>query len=136
MKTFLTASLSIFLVTVATADIQAPPGQMDSSDKLGRGISNVLWGWTEIFSTMVRDGDESYSKAWGSGPIRGVNRAMKRFGWGFYEISTCALPTYKGSFRAPYTYKNTIMNPTKGFLEFPPEVGYQSAANYARIQRY
>ncbi len=136
MKKLFIASLSLVFITSAIADIQAPPGQLGPSDKLGRAVSTLLWGWTEFGATIARDSDVSYSKAFGSGGVRGFNRALARYGWGFYELTTYALPTYKGSYRAPYTYRNTIMNPTKGFLEFPPEMDRQTAGDYARIQRY
>ena len=136
MKKLLITSLSLVLITSAVADIQDPPGNLGPVDKLGRGVSNVMFGWTELFSTMIRDGDDSHTKSWGSGAVRGWNRMLARYGWGFYEISTYAVPIYKSSYRAPYTYKNTIMRPTKGFDEFSPEIGYQSARNYSRIQRY
>ncbi len=121
---------------LAVADIQAPPGKLNAGDKLGRAVSNLLWGWTEFPATIIRDTDLSSTKALGSGIVRGFNRAAARYGWGFYEISTYAAPTWKGGYRAPYTYNNTIMNPVKGFLEYPPEIGFQSASNYSRIQRY
>jgi hypothetical protein len=128
MKKILLSCLFLAFAAVAVADIQAPPGKLNASDKLGRAISNLLFGWTEIPATIVRDTDVSLTKAIGSGPVRGFNSALARCGWG--------TPTWKGSYRAPYTYNNTIMNPVKGFLEFPPEVGFQSASNYSRIQRY
>jgi len=136
MKKIILSSLFLAFAAVAIADIQAPPGRLNYSDKLGRAVSNLLFGWVEIPATIVRDGDVSLTKAFGSGPVRGFNRAMARYGWGMYEIATFAAPTWKGSYRSPYTYNNTIMNPVKGFLEYPPEVGFQSASNYSRIQRY
>ena len=136
MKKILISCLFLAFAAVAVADIQAPPGKLNASDKLGRAWTNLLFGWTELPATIIRDGDESLTKAIGSGVVRGFNRAMTRYGWGFYEMATYHTPTWKGSYRAPYTYNNTIMNPVKGFLEFPPEVGFQSASNYSRIQRY
>ncbi len=136
MKTFLVSTFLVAFAAVAIADIQAPPGKLDSGDKLGRAVSNLLWGWTELPATVTRDADESLTKAAGSGFVRGFRRAAARYGWGFYEISNWAIPTWKGSYRAPYTYNNTIMNPVKGFLEFPPEIGYQSSSAYSRVQRY
>lgn len=115
----------------AVADIQAPPAtDFGPTRKLGRGISNVLWGFTELPYTMCSINDtQGNSAAFGYGILKGTGRSLFRFGVGWYEIFTFASPCYKSSYRPVYIPVNT---PWKqgNFQEFPPELGWESRYNY------
>ena len=136
------ATAFVALAGVAAADIQAPPGSTyTSTRKLGRAISNILYGFMEIPEQMVRKSDDHGRKAgWSYGAVDGTNRAMRRLGYGFYELFTFTCPTYRGTFKPPYERcgeDNRIqMNPSDGLSEFPPELGFETYYNYSRIQKY
>ena len=126
---------------LASADIQAPPqSQYTSVRKLSRGLSNILYGVIEIPEQMVRKGDTLGRKAeWSYGAIDGTNRALKRLGYGFYEVFTFTCPTYRGTFKPPYQRcgeDNRIeMNVADGLSEFPPELGFESGFAHSRTQQ-
>jgi putative exosortase-associated protein (TIGR04073 family) len=132
------AALSGFVA----ADIQAPPGSTyTSSRKLGRAISNILYGIVEIPEQVVRKNNQYGSKAgstWGA--VDGTNRALRRLGYGFYELFTFTCPTYRGTFKPPYERcgeDNRIeMNVHDGLSEFPPELGFRSGFQHSRTQKY
>lgn len=134
-------ALVVFAVP-AHADIQAPPGsQYTSMRKLGRGISNVLYGIIEIPEQMVRRSDQYGRKAgWSYGIVDGTHKSLKRFGYGVYEIFTFYCPTYHGTYKPPYSKCGQDwrieMNPTDGLSEFPPELGFESYFRHSRSQGY
>jgi putative exosortase-associated protein (TIGR04073 family) len=136
------ATVFTVLTGFAAADIQAPPGsQYTASRKLGRAISNILYGFIEIPEQIVRKTDTHGRKAgWSYGAVDGTNRAMRRLGYGFYELFTFTCPTYRGTFRPPYERcgeDNRIeMNVADGLSEFPPELGFESYFGHTRTQRY
>jgi putative exosortase-associated protein (TIGR04073 family) len=132
------ASLTIFV----SADIHAPPGStFTSSRKLGRAISNILYGVIEIPEQIVRK-NESYGRkaGWTYGAVDGTNRALRRVGYGFYELFTFTCPTYRGTFKPPYERcgeDNRIeMNVHDGLSEFPPELGFETAFDHSRTQKF
>jgi putative exosortase-associated protein (TIGR04073 family) len=130
------------LAGLAAADIQAPPGSTyTSSRKLGRALSNILYGVYEIPEQIVRKTDDHGRKAgWSYGVVDGTSRAMRRVGYGFYELFTFTCPTYRGTFKPPYERcgeDNRIqMNPSDGLSEFPPELGFETYFNHSRVQKY
>lgn len=130
MKSLLTILLAVAFGAVAYADIQAPPmTDMGPTRKLGRGISNVLFGFTELPSTMTKvNNKEGNSAAFSYGITKGVGRSLFRFGIGWYEIVTFPAPCYKSSYRAPYRSNIPWIN--GGFEEFPPELGWNSVYDY------
>lgn len=136
------ATALLSMGSMAVADIQAPPGsQYTASRKLGRALSNILYGIVEIPEQIVRKTDSHGRKAgWSYGAVDGTNRAMRRLGYGFYELFTFTCPTYRGTFRPPYEkcgQDNRIqMNVHDGLSEFPPELGFESYFSYSRTQRY
>jgi putative exosortase-associated protein (TIGR04073 family) len=141
-KLFLIASAVLALGGIAAADIQAPPGsQYTATRKLGRAISNILYGFMEIPEQIVRKND-AYGRKGGSavGAVDGTNRALKRLGYGFYELFTFTCPTYRGTFRPPYERcgeDNRIeMNVADGLSEFPPELGFETYFSHSRSQQY
>jgi putative exosortase-associated protein (TIGR04073 family) len=136
------ATAMLALGSIASADIQAPPGSTyTATRKLGRAVSNILYGFMEIPEQMVRKTDDHGRKAgWSYGVADGTNRALKRLGYGFYELFTFTCPTYRGTFKPPYERcgeDNRIqMNPSDGLSEFPPELGAESYFFHARTQRW
>ncbi len=127
---------------LAVADIQAPPGSTyTSSRKLGRAISNIMYGIVEIPEQMVRKSD-AYGRNSGYtyGAVDGTSRAMRRLGYGFYELFTFTCPTYRGTFKPPYERcgeDNRIeMNPHDGLSEFPAELGFEGGFQHSRAQKY
>ncbi len=141
-KILLSATAIILTATCSYADIQAPPGSTyTSSRKLGRGISNILFGITEIPEQIVRK-NESYGRKAGYtyGLVDGTSRAFRRIGYGFYEVFTFNCPTFHGTFKQPYMRcgeDNRIeMNVHDGLSEFPPELGFEGYYNYSRTQKF
>ena len=141
-KLLIIATAVISLSGIAAADIQAPPGsEYTSSRKLGRAISNILYGFMEIPSQVVRTTNRHGSNAgYSFGAVEGTNRALRRLGYGFYELFTFTCPTYRGTFRPPYEKcgsDNRIeMDVVGGLSEFPPQLGYVGYYRHSRTQQY
>lgn len=141
-KLLATATTFIVLAGFAAGDIHAPPGsQYTSTRKLGRAISNILYGAIEIPEQIVRKTDSYGRKAgWSYGAVDGTNRAFRRLGYGFYELFTFTCPTYRGTFKPPYEkcgQDNRIeMNVHDGLSEFPPELGFETYYGYTRTQGF
>ncbi len=141
-KLFVIASAFAALTVFVSADIQAPPGSTyTSSRKLGRAISNILYGFIEIPEQMVRKNEQYGRKAGVTyGTVDGTSRALRRFGYGFYELFTFTCPTYRGTFKPPYErcgQDNRVeMNPHDGLSEFPPELGFETPFDHTRTQKY
>lgn len=141
-KLLLTATAFTALTAIVSADIQAPPGHAYTAErKLGRAISNILYGFIEIPEQMVRKTDQYGRKAgWTYGAVDGTSRGLRRLGYGFYELFTFTCPTYRGTFKPPYErcgQDNRIeMNVHDGLSEFPPELGFESYFDHARTQKF
>ncbi len=141
-KLVVTAAVLVSLAGFAAADIQAPPASTyTSTRKLGRAISNILYGFMEIPEQMVRKGDDYGRKAeWSWGVVDGVRRTFSRLGYGFYELFTFTCPTYRGTYKQPYqrcgTDNRIEMNPHDGLSEFPPELGAESYFKHTRTQKW
>ena len=141
-KLLLTATAFTALTAIVTADIQAPPGSTyTSSRKLGRALSNIIYGMVEIPEQIVRKTDQYGRKAgWTYGAVDGTHRGLRRLGYGFYELFTFTCPTYRGTFKPPYERcgeDNRIeMNVHDGLSEFPPELGFESYFGHTRTQTY
>jgi len=143
MKRWLITSIALLsLVSVATADIQAPPAsEYTATRKLGRALSNILYGFVEIPAQIGRKGDMYGRKAgYSYGIVNGTYKGFKRLGYGFYELFTFRCPTYKGTFRPPYQKCGADwrieMNPNDGLSEFPPELGFESYFSHSRRTQY
>jgi putative exosortase-associated protein (TIGR04073 family) len=73
-----------------TQEIQNPTGLEKSMTKLGRGLSNVLFGWAEIpvtFDEKLKQG-KSLQYLLGVVPVLGTTRAVMRTGTGVFEMVT------------------------------------------------
>lgn len=143
MRKILISATAILLTAASSyADIQSPPGaDFTSGRKLGRAVSNILYGVTEIPEQMVRKNTQYGSKAaFSYGIVDGTSRAFSRVGYGFYELFTFRCPTHHGTFKQPYMrcgQDNRIeMNVSQGLSEFPPELGAESYYNHSRSQTY
>lgn len=130
------------LYGIVAADIHAPPGHTYTAErKLGRALSNIIYGVIEIPEQVVRKSDSYGRKAgWTYGAVDGTSRALRRLGYGFYELFTFTCPTYRGTFKPPYERcgeDNRIeMNVHDGLSEFPPELGFETYYSHSRNQRF
>jgi putative exosortase-associated protein (TIGR04073 family) len=142
MRKLLLITLALGFAVPAQADIQAPPGtKYTSSRKLGRAVANILYGVIEIPEQMVRKSEtEGRKSGWSNGVVDGSRRALKRIGYGFYELVTFHCPTYHGTFKPPYTRcgadDRIEMNPRDGLSEFPPELGFETYFSHSRSQKW
>ena len=132
MKTLLAAALLLALALSSHADIQDPPSnEYGPTRKLGRGISNVVFGIAELPVSIARVNErEGNSAAAGYGVVRGVGRSSMRFHTGLAEIFSFPFPINRGTYnpllppRIPYIHA--------GYEEFPPELGFESKYPYVR----
>jgi len=132
MKTLLTIALVAGLAGAVCADIQDPPSNDHGpTRKLGRGLSNVVFGWSEVCPTVAKvNQDEGNLAAAGYGVIRGVGRSFARFGAGLYEVLLFPSPVNHGTYM-PILPSN-IHYIHAGYSEFPPELGNESKYRYVR----
>lgn len=141
-KLFVIVGALAALSGMVCADIQAPPGSTyTSTRKLGRALSNILYGFMEIPEQVVRKNEAYGHKAgYTYGTLDGSHRALRRLGYGFYELFTFTCPTYRGTFKPPYERcgeDNRIeMNVHDGLSEFPPELGFETYFDHSRSQKY
>jgi putative exosortase-associated protein (TIGR04073 family) len=90
METLLTPALVAGFATACCADIQDPPSNdYGPTRKLGRGLSNMVFGWSEIPVTIAKiNKDEGNSAAAGYGVVRGVHRGSPVLGLGSARSSS------------------------------------------------
>ncbi|MFP6616244.1 MAG: exosortase system-associated protein, TIGR04073 family [Candidatus Hydrogenedentota bacterium] len=69
-------------------------------EKLGRGISNLLFGWTEIPLTWDRKMKQGkpFTYLFSTAPLMGTIRAFMRTGVGVYEIFTFPMDTNESNY--------------------------------------
>jgi len=132
MKVAVTLLAVLAIGTTAFADIQQPPASdQGPTRKLGRGLSNILYGISEIpDSIFAVNYDEGNAAAWSYGVVRGVGRSFARLGYGVYEVATFPAPTVRGSYRPPY--RSIVPWINSGYEEFPPELGWETRYGYTR----
>jgi putative exosortase-associated protein (TIGR04073 family) len=132
MKTFLTVALVTGFAAAVCADIQDPPSNDHGpTRKLGRGLSNVVFGWSEVPVAVAKISEnEGNSAAAGYGVVRGVGRSFARFGVGLYEVFLSPFPVNRGTYM-PILPSN-VRYIHAGYSEFPPELGNESKYPYAR----
>ena len=142
MRKLLLITLALGLAAPVFGDIQAPPGsKYTSTRKLGRAVSNILYGVMEIPEQIVRKNETDGRKAgYSFGVVDGTRRMFRRMGYGFYELFTFHCPTYHGTFKPPYSKCGSDdrieMNPADGLSEFPPELGAESYFGHSRTQKW
>jgi len=124
--------LLLFGGSLAFADIQAPPAsEQGPTRKLGRGLSNVLFGFTELPVAMTEvNSSEGNSAAFSYGLVRGLGRGFARLGYGVYEVLLFPFPTNNGKYTPPYKCEIPWIN--RGYQEFPPELGWETRYSYTR----
>jgi putative exosortase-associated protein (TIGR04073 family) len=133
MKTLLTATLVLGFATSCLADIQDPPSNdYGPTRKLGRGLSNLVFGIAELPVTIAKINQrEGNSAAAGYGVVRGLGRSGMRVGSGLFEFLTFPFPTTRRTYYpllpsdVPYIHA--------GYQEFPPELGNESKYPYVRM---
>jgi len=133
MKVFFSFLLTLAVCSVAFADIQAPPAS-DSGPtrKLGRGLGNIAFGITEIpFQWAVINEMDGNAASFSYGLVRGTGRVFARLGYGIYEVALFPFPMQKGGYTPPYRSDIPWIN--SGYSEFPPELGFETRYDYARI---
>ena len=133
MNKLVATALVVGFATAAFADIQDPPAnRYGPTRKLGRGISNLLFGIAELPTTIARVNErEGNSAAAGYGVVRGVSRSYVRIQAGLFEIFSFPFPVNRRSYypilRPPIPYLEA------GYEEFPPELGNESKYPYVRM---
>ena len=133
MKTLLTVALVLGFATSSFADIQDPPSNdYGPTRKLGRGLSNLVFGVAELPATIAKINErEGNSAAAGYGVVRGLGRSYMRFHSGLFEFLTFPFPTTRRTYYpllpsdVPYIHA--------GYQEFPPELGNESKYPYVRM---
>src|SRR5437764_7323203 len=100
MKTLLAAALVLGFALPSFGDIQDPPANdYGPTRKLGRGLSNMVYGWSEIPVTIAKvSKDEGNAAGGGYGVVRGVGRSFARFGAGLFEAALWPIPTNHGTY--------------------------------------
>ena len=131
MKKLFVAALFLGFVTTTFADIQDPPAnEYGPTRKLGRGLSNLLFGISEFPVQIARVNEREGNSALGYGFVRGVSRSYMRIHAGLFEIFSFPLPVNAG------TYYPILPSHVRyihgGFEEFPPELGNESKYPYVR----
>jgi putative exosortase-associated protein (TIGR04073 family) len=132
MKIPLAAALVLAFAIPSPADIQDPPSNdYGPTRKLGRGISNLVFGVAELPVTIARVNErEGNSAAASYGVVRGIGRSSMRVQAGLFEIFTFPFPVNRGTYypilkpHIPYIHA--------GYGEFPPELGNESKYPYVR----
>jgi len=133
MKRLLLTLATALIAGPVLADIQDPPmNDYGPTRKLGRALSNLLWGISEIPTTMDRVNDlEGNSSAFSYGVVKGIGRSLFRVRAGVHELFTFPFPTERSSFRPPY--KSNIPWIHGGYEEYPPELGFQTRKQYVTL---
>jgi putative exosortase-associated protein (TIGR04073 family) len=132
MKKLLAAVFVLGFATAGFADIQDPPSnEYGPTRKLGRGVSNVVFGIAELPVTIGRINErEGNSAAGGYGVVRGLGRSYMRFHAGLFEIFSFPFPVNRGTYYP--ILPSHIRYIHAGYEEFPPELGNESKYPYVR----
>ena len=132
MNRLLVAVFVAGFTATSLADIQDPPSaDYGPTRKLGRGLSNMFFGLTEIPVTIGQiNTNQGNAAAASYGVVRGTGRTFARFGVGFYEALLWPIPVYKDSYRP--VLPSDIPWIHRGYGEYPPELGNESKYPYVR----
>jgi putative exosortase-associated protein (TIGR04073 family) len=132
MKSLVAFALVLATAALCRADIHDPPSNSyGPTRKLGRGLSNLLFGWSELPTTVAKVNDEEgNSAAAGYGVVRGVGRSIMRMQAGIFEILTFPVPAVRGTYFP--VLDSDVHWIHAGYSEFPPELGNESKYPYAR----
>lgn len=132
MKTPLTTALVLGFAISSFADIQDPPANDHGpTRKLGRGLSNLVFGIAELPATIAKVNErEGNAAAAGYGVVRGLGRSGARIGSGLFEFLTFPFPTHHHTYYP--LLRSDIPYIHAGYQEFPPELGNESKYPYVR----
>ena len=132
MKVAASLLIALAVVSTASADIQQPPAaEYGPTRKLGRGLGNIMFGYTEFFDSMASvNYTDGNSAAFSYGIVRGVGRSFARLGYGLFDVVTFPFPVVHGTYYPPY--RSNIPWIYSGYQEFPPELGFETRYNYVR----
>jgi putative exosortase-associated protein (TIGR04073 family) len=132
MKIPLTAAFVLGFAISSFADIQDPPANdYGPTRKLGRGLSNLVFGIAELPTTIAKVNErEGNSAAAGYGVVRGLGRSGMRMGSGLFEFLTFPFATKHGTYYP--LLRSDIPYIHAGYQEFPPELGNESKYPYVR----
>ena len=132
MRTLLSAALVLGFAISGLADIQDPPSNdYGPTRKLGRGLSNLVFGIAELPTTIAKINErEGNSAAAGYGVVRGVGRSYMRFQAGLFEIFSFPFPVNRGTYYP--LLPSDVPYIQAGYQEFPPELGGESKYPYVR----
>ena len=132
MKTLLAAALVFGFASASFADIQDPPANdYGPTRKLGRGLSNVVFGIAELPVQIARVNErEGNSAALSYGVVRGLGRTYMRFHAGLWEMFSFPFPVNQGTYLP--ILPGHIRHIHGGYEEFPPELGNESKYPYVR----
>ena len=132
MKTLFASAFVLGFAVTSFADIQDPPAnEYGPTRKLGRGLSNAVFGIAEMPVQIARVNErEGNSAALSYGVVRGIGRSCTRFHAGVWEMLSFPFPANHGTYRPilPSHYRHIH----SGYEEFPPELGYESKYPYVR----
>ena len=133
MKTLFAVALVLGFAVPSFADIQDPPAnEYGPTRKLGRGLSNVVFGIAELPVQIARVNErEGNSAALSYGVVRGVGRSYWRFHTGLWEMFSFPFPRNQGTFYP--ILPGHIHHIHGGYEEFPPELGNESKYPYVRM---
>jgi putative exosortase-associated protein (TIGR04073 family) len=133
MKTLLSAAFLLAFATSSFADIQDPPSNdYGPTRKLGRGLSNLVFGIAELPATIGKINErEGNAAAAGYGVVRGLGRSGMRMGSGLFEFLTFPFPTNRRTYYP--LLRSDIPYIHAGYQEFPPELGNESKYPYVRM---
>lgn len=83
-------------------DLPKPTKLQKRLNKLGRGLSNVLFGWTEIPVTWDQKMKQGKPLTYllSTAPVLGTSRAFMRTGTGVYELFTFYWSNPQGDYEA------------------------------------
>jgi putative exosortase-associated protein (TIGR04073 family) len=132
MKTLLAATLILGFAATSFADIQDPSANdYGPTRKLGRGLSNVVFGIAELPVQIARVNErEGNSAALSYGVVRGLGRSYMRFHTGLWEMFSFPFPLNQGTYYP--ILPGHIRHIHGGYEEFPPELGNESKYPYIR----
>src|SRR5437763_3312272 len=101
MTTVIVLLVGAAIANSVLADIQDPPANdYGPTRKLGRGLSNLAFGWAEFPVQIARVNDrEGNSAALTYGVVRGLGRSYMRFHAGVWEVFSFPFPTNHRSYR-------------------------------------
>lgn len=134
MKKLVAILLLAAVGSLSFADIHEPPkAKYTKNRKMARGLSNILYAWTEV-PTTIHEFEQRHTEQavgmWHAGFLFGFQRAGARLKYGFYEVLNFQRPLYKDSYRPPMPDIDYL--PWHGYEEFPPQIGFLSTVGYNR----